>query len=117
MSGTQHILVQHILRYPSYLLVVVCQSVKKGREGEQQQQKQALSEMHFEKAVLFHLGLQHQPSFWLSRYKTRNNLNPKSMQPECTNSVEIDRRTISIPSQNIYGILLICYCWENQIRL
>lgn len=116
MSGTQHILVQHILRYPSYLLVVVCQSVKKGREGEQQQ-KQALSEMHFEKAVHFHLGVQHQPSFWLSRYKTGNNLNPKSIQPECTNSVEIDRRTIFIPSQNIYGILLICYCWENRIRL
>lgn len=36
-------LVQPILTYPSYLLVVVCRSVKKDTEGEQQQQQQRAS--------------------------------------------------------------------------
>lgn len=48
--------------------------------------------MHFEKAVLFHLEVQHHSSFWLSRYKTRNNLSPESIQYECTKSVEIKKK-------------------------
>lgn len=69
--------------------------------------------MYFEKGVPFDSGVQHQSNFWLSWYKTRNNLSPESIQPECTKAVEIDKKIILIPSQNICENLLICCCWEN----
>lgn len=53
---------------------------------------------HILKKLCFFTGVQHQSSFWLSCYKTRNNLSPESIQPKCIKFVEIPEKNYFHPT-------------------